>query len=131
MDLLRFKRLEDEVKQDLYNHIHRTRGVSDFKPQYLTAITRTTVRTQGTSGVKSTAASSIKGGSSKSSYTSQHITAVKPYDTNYSDAPTEEESEMYKMLSLHCSLQTPKETFIRFKNRRSMAWSGLRKKVKA
>lgn len=124
MDLSRFKRLEDEVKQDLYNHIHRTRGVSDFKPKYLTAITRTQIVTEKSKGV-------MTKGRTKGFSVNLPKVGIVPYSTNYSDAPTEEESEMYKMLSLHCSLQTPKETFIRFKNRRSMAWSGLRKKVKA
>jgi hypothetical protein len=88
MNLERFKKLEDEVKQDLYDYIGKTRTIFGFKPQYKTKVIQ--IRTDGFEGIVRKA---------RTRTATNFPTDIRKYNTDYSQPLSEESEQGYKLLA--------------------------------
>lgn len=93
MDLERFKRLENEVKKDLYKHLARRSSVFGFNPQYCISYPGTQVYTWGSEGVKRS--------NTKPPYTvNPLLKQITPFKSVDRTAPLSEESlQGYRLLN--------------------------------
>ncbi len=91
MNLERFKKLEAEVRQDLYEYINKTRTIYGFRPQYNSKVVQ--IRTDGTTGLK------IKRHSIPGTALNPLLKIITPFKTDYTKPMSKENLQGYRLLN--------------------------------